>query len=73
MGESNSELRLLRPMIVKKRLRQTKSGLWYSESGEFNIESSPLRPYSSTFNDLIEVENDMKKRRKAAQKILGPG
>ena len=64
---------MLRPIKVIKGLRRTKTGLWYSEAGEFNVESSPQGPYSSAIEDCIEVENDMKKRRKAAQKILGPG
>jgi len=46
---------------------------WRPEYGSFMLESTPGRPYGSTFDDILDVEPSMKFRREFLQAMLLPG
>ncbi|KAI8981590.1 glutamate-cysteine ligase-domain-containing protein [Mycotypha africana] len=46
--------------------------LWRPEYGRYMIEGTPGQPYGSTFRDLIQVEANMKLRRKLAHDAMDP-
>ena len=44
---------------------------WQAESGEFQAESTPGRPFGSSVDDLVKLEADMKARRDQINSFLG--
>lgn len=47
--------------------------LWRPEYGRYMLESTPGLPYGATFRDLVQVEANMKSRRRLAKSVMYPG
>ncbi|KAI8081561.1 glutamate-cysteine ligase-domain-containing protein [Halteromyces radiatus] len=53
--------------------KQEPEALWRPEYGRYMLESTPGVPYGATFKDLVQVENNMKRRRQLAKSVMHPG
>lgn len=52
--------------------REPPAALWRPEYGRYMIEGTPGLPYGATFRDLVDVEDNMKLRRKMAHAAMDP-